>query len=134
MAVSAANTNIVGRGLGLAFTDSDTSYLYFKSEAEKRIAIDAPDMTDRDHCTMLMICHMYACADPVFGMNSHSSGGFSGSQAAGSTIYSIEYDRLVSAGQPAETDGTEGSVIRSDAEMPELQLDDGEVPRFFSED
>jgi len=134
MTVSAANTNIVGRGLGLAFTSDDASYLYFKAEAERRIAKDAPDMTDRDHCTMLMICHMYACADPVFGMNSHSSGGFSGSQAAGSTVYSLEYDRLVSAYQPAETDGSEDSVIRCDAEMPELQLDGAEVPRFFSED
>jgi hypothetical protein len=138
MAVDYATTNIVGRGLGLAFaSEADTTYVYYKAIAEKRIAIDAPTGMDsilKDHCTMLMICHLYASADPSAGMRSFSSGDFSGSQDAGSTIYLIEYRQVIEDSQAsAETSGDESSVARCDAVMAELQLDNQKVPTYFTE-
>ena len=135
MTVDAATTNLVGRGLGLAFTDSDATYLYLKPLAERRVTDEAPadmDSVKRDHCIMLMICHMYACSDPAMGMRSFSGGGFSGSQDPGMTIYLQEFMTIVSGSQPSVD--AESSVERSDAVMPELQLDAQEVPTFFSEE
>jgi len=140
MAVSYSSTNMVGRGMGLAFTsESDTTYVYYKAIAEKRIAIDAPsgmDSTLKDHCTMLMICHLYAAGDPAVGMRSFSSGDFSGSQDAGSTIYLLEYRQIIEDSQDftSDIDLTEAESQRCDAVMLELQLDERDVPTYFKVD
>jgi len=137
MTVDAATTNIVGRGLGLAFLDTDADYLYYKGIAEKRVGTNAPDTLEadiKDHCIMLMICHLYASSDPAMGMRSFSSGDFSGSQDAGSTIYLIECNQIYADNQSLETGEVNTSTTRSDAVMTELQLDRAEVPRLFAED
>jgi hypothetical protein len=136
--VSYTNTNRVGRGLGLAFTSAaDEDYAYYKALAEKRISTDAPagmDSALKNHCTMLMICHLYATSDPAFGMRSFSSGDMSGSQDAGSTVYLIEYRQIIEDSQASEeVSGGLTGVARSDATMTELQLDDQKVPTYFIE-
>jgi hypothetical protein len=137
MTVGYAAVNFTGRGLGMAYTsDSDAELTYLRGIAEKRVAIDAPatmDATLRDHCTALMICHLYAAADPAFGMRSFSSGDMSGSQDAGSTIYLIEYRQIIEDSQlSVETTGDVSDVARSDSVMKGLQLDDQRVPTYFT--
>ena len=135
IAVSYTNTNIVGRGLGLAFTsESDATYLYFKTIAESRVAKDLPasmGTTMKSHCTMLMICHLWMGASPETGMRSFSSGDFSGSQDAGETIYLKEYRQIIDVFQADASASDVNKVTRSDASMGEFKLDQVDLPTYF---
>jgi hypothetical protein len=135
--VTYENTNIVGRGLGLAFaSEADTTYAYFKKLAEEFVANDLPEGISTSmaaHCTMLMICHMYMGGDPETGMRSFNSGDFSGSQDPGVTTYYLEYQRTIDRFQQDSSKAGAENVTRADASMGDFKLDQNKLPAYFRE-
>jgi len=135
--VTFTNTNVIGRGLGLAFTDeADTTYVLYKTLAEEFVSNDLPEGISASmsaYCTMLMICHMYMGGDPETGMRSFNSGDFSGSQDPGVTTYYLEYQRTINRFQQDSSKAGAENVTRADASMGDFKLDQNKLPAYFRE-
>jgi hypothetical protein len=136
MAVNAASIRRVYRPFPLEDGDEDLAALI--TDAKERLDLDNPGLplTTYERCHSLMVAHMYQIGDPQMGMKSFNSGDFSGSQDAGVTAALLEYNQTIEAAvirlQNAETSSTDmATVKRCDAEMPDLQLDAQDVPRFL---
>lgn len=103
--------------------------------AEARLALDDPGLpaTLRDWCHALMICHLADAGNPEVGLRQHTSGDYSESRAAGATTWSIQYHEIIATagtalGARAEPAGA--GVVRADADMGAVSLDQGGVPAF----
>jgi hypothetical protein len=136
MTVNAALVRLVYRPFPLLDGDSDLTLL--TEQAKERLDQDDPGLTPYayERCHALMIAHMYQMGDPQMGLRSFSSGDFSGSQDVGMTAQLAEYRETIETAAIVAQNALASSadlteVRRVDSEMPELQLDAQEVPRFL---
>ena len=103
--------------------------------AEARLALDDPGLpaTLRDWCHALMICHLADAGNPEVGLRQHTSGDYSESRTAGATTWSIQYHEIIalaSAALSARAGPAGAGVVRADADMGAVSLDQGGVPVF----
>jgi hypothetical protein len=103
--------------------------------AEARLALDDPGLpaTLRDWCHALMICHLADAGNPEVGLSQHTSGDYSESRAAGATTWSIQYHEIIAlavAAIGARAEPAGAGVVRADADMGAVSLDQGGVPVF----
>jgi len=103
--------------------------------AEARLALDDPGLpaTLRDWCHALMICHLADAGNPEVGLRQHTSGDYSESRAAGATTWSIQYHEIIalaSSALGARAEPAGAGVVRADADMGAVSLDQGGVPVF----
>lgn len=117
----------------LTSVQAETAYTDYTAIAKARLDQDDPGLSPAlyDWCHALMICHLYASGDPVTGLKSFTSGDFSGSQNAGVTIWILEYRQIIDNFQVDE-DTAEGDVLRADAKMDAMKLDQAEIPRYYT--
>jgi hypothetical protein len=115
---------------------------YYKGIGEAILGADDPE--DRlnealyDYCHALLIAHLYAVKKGQTGYQSTSAQGYSVTRKLGETAYSIEYKNILQ-----KFAGIHSSVIdkeswkewttRADANMPDFNLDQAEIPSFFDE-
>lgn len=90
-----------------------------------------------DHCHALLIAHLYTVKKGGTGYISTSAQGYSVTRKLGETSYLIEYRKILttySGTHSASSDDTDEltGVTRADAVMPDFQLDQAEMPLFFS--
>ena len=132
----AASSNLVAAA-NPAMTEAEatTAISTYGGVAEARLALDDPGLpaTLRDWCHALMICHLADAGNPEVGLKQHTSGDYSESRAAGATTWSIQYHEIialagVALGVRAEPAGV--GVVRADADMGAVSLDQGGVPAF----
>ncbi len=81
-----------------------------------------------DHAHVLLIVHLYETG--VLGKGTYTSekiGDYSYSKAAGESSYILEYRAVIASGSGrSNLEGQE----RADADMEEMHLDQGEVPKY----
>ena len=135
MTVTYSLVAIASRGDYAPTGESDTTYTALKAVAQARLDNDAPDgmnPTLYDWCHALMITHL-ALSDATAGYKSYSTEGLSISQDPGQTIFLLEYKQIIESQDGTGDYSAESDVTRSDAKMPDFQLDQADIPVFFTE-
>jgi hypothetical protein len=131
MTVDAALVNKANRFL--TSTQATTAYTDYNAIAKAILDKDNPGLSTTlyDWCHAQLICHLWAIGDPNAGLKSFTTGDFSGSQDAGSTIWWLAYRQTIEDFQSDSTADSETTVGRCDAEMPEMRFDQSIVPRYY---
>ncbi len=120
---------------------NNTLFTYLSSVAKALLDTDDPGFstTIYDHCHALLIAHLYAVKKGDTGYQSQSAHGYSVSRKPGETAYLVEYKKILSMYAGAHSSDTDDSeeyegVLRADAVMADFQLDQAEMPIFFTAD
>lgn len=133
--MTASNALVVAANPAMTGAEATAAISTYGGVAEARLALDDPGLpaTLRDWCHALMICHLADAGNPEVGLRQHTSGDYSESRAAGTTTWSIQYHEIIALagatlGARAEPVGV--GVVRADADMGAVSLDQGGVPAF----
>jgi hypothetical protein len=133
--MTASNALVVAANPAMTGAEATAAISTYGDVAEARLALDDPGLpaTLRDWCHALMICHLAGAGNPEVGLRQHTSGDYSESRAAGTTTWSIQYHEIIALagatlGARAEPVGV--GVVRADADMGAVSLDQGGVPAF----
>ncbi len=133
--MTASNALVVAANPAMTEAEASAAISTYGGVAEARLALDDPGLpaTLRDWCHALMICHLADAGNPEVGLRQHTSGDYSESRAAGTTTWSIQYHEIIALagatlGARAEPVGV--GVVRADADMGAVSLDQGGVPAF----
>jgi hypothetical protein len=119
----------------LSTTEAGDALTAYGTVASSMMALDDPPAALYDWCHALMICHLLASSDPETGLKSFTSGDLSATRDPGDTIWLIEYRRIIESGQTTESsDESDGAVIRADAYLPDLGLDQETVDIIYEGD
>jgi len=123
---------------GSGFTPAIFDYL--SPVAKSMLDMENPGLPDivYDHCHALLIAHLYAVKKGQTGYIQTSADGYSVRRKEGETSYLIEYRKILqtysgSHSSSSDDSDLQESVIRADAVMKDFQLDQAEMPIFFSE-
>jgi hypothetical protein len=124
------------------FTVSDSGtftnavFTYLSAAAKSILDQDDPglDATQYDLAHALMICHLYSTQKlGAGGFKSESTGKYSYTKDdAGSSGFLLQYKSIIAGGENAVSDAS-GELTgqkRNDASMPEMELDQSEVPDY----
>lgn len=133
--MAASSDLVAAANPAMTEAEATAATLTYGGVAEARLALDDPGLpaTLRDWCHALMICHLADAGNPEVGLRQHTSGDYSESRAAGATTWSIQYHEIIATagaalGARAEPAGV--GVVRADADMGAVSLDQGGVPAF----
>jgi hypothetical protein len=133
--MAASSDLVVAANPAMTGAEATAAISTYGDVAEARLALDDPGLpaTLRDWCHALMICHLADAGNPEVGLRQHTSGDYSESRAAGTTTWSIQYHEIIALagatlGARAEPVGV--GVVRADADMGAVSLDQGGVPAF----
>lgn len=120
---------------------NNTLFTYLSGVAKALLDTDDPGFstTIYDHCHALLIAHLYAVKKGDTGYQSQSASGYSVTRKIGETAYLAEYKKILSTYAGAHSEGTDDteeyeSVIRADAVMGEFQLDQADMPIYYTAD
>lgn len=125
--VRAANTR-------LSEADATAALSTYSAIAQARLDNDNPGLSTTlyDWCHALMICHLLASANPATGLKGYSNGDYSESRNPGQTVWMLQYNQVLDDFQADEAEGVE-EVERADANMPEMHLDQSDIPTYYTE-
>lgn len=130
--MAASSDLVVAANPAMTEAEATAAISTYGGVAEARLALDDPGLpaTLRDWCHALMICHLADAGNPEVGLRQHTSGDYSESRAAGATTWSIQYHEIIALALGTRTDPAGAGVVRADADMGAVSLDQGGVPVF----
>jgi hypothetical protein len=136
--MTADSADVMAADRTMSSADASTAVTNYGALATSLVGKDTEDVTldagVYDHLEALMICHLWHTSDPAAGVRSFSSGDFSISMVPGESTFMTEYQRILSTFSDTASEQDDTAVQRADAEMLEMNLDQSDVPSYYSDD
>ena len=112
---------------------STTLYTLYSAIAKVKLDAEAPSLPQAvyDYCHALLIVHLYEVKRGATNVKSKSFGNASLTKGDDRSNYLAEYEGVIAAYRKAAgMAALTGGVVRSDATMTKLHLDNGEISNY----